>query len=92
MPEPGSTVVQEPGYVEVQWSDKPDDVDYNSPGKWAKGSLLLDGKPLGAQGEHVGSPEWQMFDSLRGAQGGKLEIKAEASALKVFELKVYYEN
>ncbi|MEW5854341.1 MAG: hypothetical protein AB2A00_36540 [Myxococcota bacterium] len=78
--------------VEVQWSDKPDDVGYNSPGKWATGSLYLDGKPVGKQREHVGSPEWQFFDNLRGAQGSKLEIKAESCAIKFFEVKVYYEG
>lgn len=78
--------------VEVQWSDKPDDVGYESPGKWATGSLRLDGKPIGAQHEHVGSPEWQVFDNLRGPQGKKLEIAAESCALKVFEVKVYYES
>ncbi len=78
--------------IEVQWSDKPDDFGYETPGKWAEGSLILDGKPLGKQREHVGSPEWQTFDNLRGAQGAKLEIATAASPLKVFEVKVYYES
>ncbi len=77
--------------VEVQWSDKPDDVGFDEPGKWATGSLFLDGKPIGVQNEHVGSPEWQFFDNLRGAQGKRLEIAAADSPLKVFEVKVYYQ-
>jgi hypothetical protein len=78
--------------VEVQWSDKPDDVEFDKPGKWATGSLFLDGKPIGVQNEHVGSPEWQFFDNLGSPQGKKLEIAAEDSPLKIFEVKVYYAN
>ncbi|MGA9519965.1 MAG: hypothetical protein WBV82_00795 [Myxococcaceae bacterium] len=78
--------------VEIQWSDKPDNVGYNEPGKWAEGSVLLDGKPVGKEHEHVGSPEWQFFDNLKGIQGQKLEIRAELCPIKVFEVKVHYEG
>jgi hypothetical protein len=77
--------------VEVQWSDKPDDVGFDEPGKWATGSLRLDDRPIGVQREHVGSPEWQFFDNLQGPQGKKLEIEASDSPLKIFEVKVYYQ-
>lgn len=78
--------------VEIQWSDKPDDVGYEQPGKWATGSLRLDGQPIGKQREHVGSPEWQFFDNLGGPKGRKLEIAAESCPLKVFEVRVHYEK
>lgn len=75
--------------VDVQWSDKPDDVPYNSPGKWARGTLRLDGKIVGTPDEHVGSPEWQTFENTQGVSGGKLEIRASGSPLKIFQVKVY---
>lgn len=77
--------------VEIHWSDKPDDVGYNDPGKWALGTVSLDGATLGNAREHVGSPEWQGFEG-RGAMGKALTIRADASPLKLFEVKVYYEK
>ncbi|MCA2979182.1 MAG: hypothetical protein INH41_10660 [Myxococcaceae bacterium] len=77
--------------VEVQWSDKPDDVGYDAPGRWARGTVTLDGQTLGNPGEHVGSPEWQSFEG-RGVKGGKLQISAADSDLKVFEVRVLYER
>jgi hypothetical protein len=77
--------------VDVQWSDKPDDVGYEAPGKWARGTLLLDGKVVGNIDEHVGSPEWQTFENTQGVRGGKLEIRASGSPLKILQVKVYRE-
>ncbi len=77
--------------VEVQWSDKPDDVPFDKPGKWAKGTLTLDGKVLGKPGEEVGSPEWQFFEG-GGAQGKSLSLTAQSSPIKVFEVKTFYEK
>jgi hypothetical protein len=77
--------------VEVQWSDKPDTVGFDEPGRWARGTVTLDGQTLGNPGEHVGSPEWQTFEG-RGVKGGKLQISAADSDLKIFEVRVLYER
>lgn len=77
--------------VEIQWSDKPDDVSYDGAGKWAQGTVKLGNQVLGNPGEHVGSPEWQTFEG-RGLKGGKLEISTSGSPLKVFEVRVMYER
>jgi hypothetical protein len=77
--------------VDVQWSDKPDDVGYEAPGRWARGTVLLDGQPVGTPREHVASPEWQTFENTQGRTGGKLEILADDSPLKIFQIKIYRE-
>jgi hypothetical protein len=78
--------------VEIQWSDKPDDTPFESPGKWATGSLMLDGQVLGNPHEHVGSPEWQTFENPTGLSGGKLTVRAEACPLKVFKVRIDYQK
>ncbi len=85
--EPGRAVDR----VEIHWSDKPDDYGYETPGKWAVGTLQIDGKTVGTAREHVGSPAWQFFEG-NGMKGNKLELLAQDSPIKLFEVNVHYKK